>query len=148
MVSQGAVAYAFSFFPTHAAATVESDHHVGPVVLCEFRLCGDVRCSCYLFLRLAWVSLSCVRVFLFDWVASGGRALDSRALHLRFRPGDVQLLRADQSCSAEHGLSQRAPRFAFHPLEQPAEATRDGAGILRQLEISFVMGAAALPIRF
>src|SRR5437870_3972629 len=80
---------------------------------------------------VAWVSLSCVGIFLFDWVASGGCSLDSRALHLRFRPGDVQLLRTDQSCGAEHGLSQRAPRFAFDPMEQSAEAARDGAGILR-----------------
>src|SRR6266700_4029023 len=109
MVSQGDLAHALSVFPTDPAAPVEGHQDVGPVVLREFCLCSGVRCRNYLFLRLAGISLSRIRVFLFDWTASGGCSLDSGALHLRFRPGDIQLLRPDQSRGAKHGLSQRAP---------------------------------------
>ncbi len=58
-------------------------------------VCHRVRCGGRLFLRLGRISLSGILVFLLDRAASGGRPLDSGALHLRFRPGDVQLLRAD-----------------------------------------------------
>ena len=45
-----------------------------------------------------------------------GARLDSGALHVRFRPGDLQLLWADQSLGVEHGLSQRAPRSTVDPV--------------------------------
>src|SRR5439155_2492936 len=131
MVSQGTVAHALSFFPINSAAPLESDQNVGPVVLHQLRVCSGVRCRHCLFLRLAGVSLSSVRVFLFDWAASGWCPLDSGALHIRFRPGDVQLLWTDQSGGAEHGLPQRAPRFALDPVEQSPEAARDGPRVLR-----------------
>src|SRR5207253_1364777 len=41
----------------------------------------------------------------YEWDASGGRAMDSGALHVRFRPGNVQLLWANQSSGIKHGLS-------------------------------------------
>src|SRR6266480_2135368 len=92
MVSQGSVAHAFSFFPIDPAAPLKSDQNVGPVVLREFCLCGGIRRRNYLFLRLAGISLSRIRVFLFDWAASGGCSLDSGALHLRFRSGNVSVV--------------------------------------------------------
>src|SRR5213595_3865002 len=108
MVSQGDLAHALSVFPTDSAASVESDHDVGPMVLYQFCLRGGVRRSSCLFLRLARISLSRLRVFLFNWSAPGGRTLDSGALHLRFWSGDVQLLRANQYRGVQHGLSQLA----------------------------------------
>jgi len=42
LVSQGNLADALSVFSGDAAAPVKSDHHVGPVVFCEFRVCGGV----------------------------------------------------------------------------------------------------------
>src|SRR6184192_4431787 len=53
-------------------------------VLHQLRVCSGVRCRHCLFLWLAGVSLSSVRVFLFDWAASGWCPLDSGALHIRF----------------------------------------------------------------
>src|SRR5882672_1077725 len=110
-------------------------------------MCCALRRGSRLFLRLARISLPRVWIFLLDWAASGWCPLDSGALHLRFRPGNVQLLRADQSRCAKHGLSQRAPRPALNSVEQPAETARHGAGILQQPEISFVVEPAALPVR-
>src|SRR4029077_9004847 len=111
----------------------------GPLVLYQFRVCRAVRRGSRLFLRLAGVSLSRVRIFLFNWITPGGRTLDSGTLHLRFRPGNLQLLRAYQSWCDKHGLSTRTPRFAVDSVELLAEAARDGAVILQQLEIPFVL---------
>ena len=77
-----------------------------------------------------------------------GCSLDSGALYLRFRPGNVQLLRANQSRSAKHGLSQRAPRFALDPVEQPAETARNGAGVLQQSKVSLIVEPVVVPVRF
>src|SRR5215471_13215346 len=117
MVSQSDLVNAVSIFSGHASASTEGDQDVGPLVLAESRLCNRVRRSDRLFLWLGRISLSGIRVFVLDRAASGRRALDSGALHVRFRPGDVQLLWADQSGGAEHGLSQRASRFAIGPVE-------------------------------
>src|SRR4029078_7681146 len=105
-----------------------------------------IRCRNRLFLRLARISLSGGRVLFFHLAASGGRTLDSGALHVRFRPGDVQLLWTDQSGGAEHGLSQRAPRFAVDSVEQSAQAARDGAGVLQQSEVPFLVEPPSLPV--
>src|SRR5262249_16305543 len=109
MVPESDLANALSVFSSHTSAATESDQDVGPLVLDQSGVRGHIRYSSSLFLWLARVFLSRVRIFLFDRAASGGRALDSRALHVRFRSGDVQLLRTDQSPSVEHGVSQRAP---------------------------------------
>src|SRR4029077_10814597 len=148
MVSQGNLAHALSLFSANAAAPFKSDQDVGPLVLYQFCVCGAVRRGSRLFLRLAGVSLSRVRIFLFNWITPGGRTLDSGALHLRFRPGNLQLLRSNQSCCAKHGLSQRAPRFAINPVEQPAKTARDGAGILQPSKISFLVEQVAISVRF
>src|ERR671922_2786653 len=132
MVSQSDLVNAVSLFSSDASAATEGDQDVGPLVLAESRVCNRVRRSDRLFLRLGGISLSSVRVFVFHRAASGWRPLDSGALHLRFRRGDVQLLRADQSGCAEHGVSQRASRSAVGPLEQSAETARDGTGVLRE----------------
>src|SRR6266511_4101501 len=109
---------------------------------------GGVRRGSCLFLRLARISLSRVRLFLLDWAASCGCTLDSGALHVRFRPGDIQLLRPDQPRRSEHGLSQRAPRFAVDTLEQSAEAARDGPGILRSSEVPHLVDSIAFTVYF
>src|SRR6266404_8093036 len=116
------------------------------MVLYQSRVRGRIRCGDHLFLRLGWISLSCVRVFVFDRAASGRCALGSGALHLRFRPGDVQLLRADQSGGFKYGLSQRASRFAVDTVEQSAKATRNGAGVLRQSKVSLVVESHAFTV--
>src|SRR5215471_20507089 len=97
MVSQGDLADALSVLSVDTAAATEGDQDVGPMVLNKSRVCGPVRRGDRLFLWLGRFLVSRVRVFLLDWAASGGRALDPGALHVRFRPGDVQLLRPDQS---------------------------------------------------
>src|SRR5258707_9602861 len=148
MVSQGNLAHALSLFSANAPAASKSDQDVGPLVLYQFRVCGALRRGSRLFLRLAGVSLSRVRIFLFNWITPGGRTLDSGALHLRFRPGNLQLLRAYQWCCAKHGLSQRAPRFALDPVEQPAKTARNGPGILQPSEISFLVEPVAVSVRF
>src|SRR2546423_2685072 len=148
MVSQSDLADAVSIFSGHAPASAQSNKDVGSLVLAESRLCNRVRRSDRLFLRLGGISLSRVRVFIFHWAASGGRAMDSGALHLRFRPGDVQLLWADQSSGIKHGLSQRAPRFAVSSMEQSAEAACDSARILRQPEVPLLMESPSLPVHF
>src|SRR6266498_3173797 len=148
MVSQGNLAHALSLFSANAPAAFKSDQDVGPLVLYQFCVCGPLRRGSRLFLRLARFFLSRVRIFLFNWITSGRCSLDSGALHLRFRPGNVQLLRAYQSCCAKHGLSQRAPRFALDSVEQPAETARNGAGVLRQSEISFVLEPVVVSVRF
>ena len=79
----------FPFFPTDAAAAFESDHDVEPMELFQSRLRHRLRCVRDLFLRLARGALSRFFLRVFDRAASGGRAVDSGALHLRFRPGDV-----------------------------------------------------------
>jgi len=79
----------FPFFSGNAAASIESRQNVGPLVLHQSGMRDLVRCRDRLFLRLGRISLSRVRVLIFDWTASGRRALDSGALHVRFRPGDV-----------------------------------------------------------
>ena len=148
MVSESDLVNALSLFSGNAAASIESRQNVGPLVLDQPGMRGRIRCSGSLFLRLGRLSLSRVRVFIFDWTASGRRALDSRALHVRFRPGDVQLLRPDQSLGAEHGLSQRAPRSAVDPVEQSAETACDGAGILRQSEVSLIVEPLGFAVHF
>src|SRR5581483_3745573 len=130
MVSQGDLAHALSVFSTDAPTTFESDQDVGPLVLYQFCVCRALRCGSRLFFRLAWISLSRVCVFLFNRVAPGRRSLDSGALHIRFRPGNVQLLRTNQSGRPKYGISQRASRFALDPVEQSAETARHGAGVL------------------
>src|SRR5215813_7227961 len=145
MVSQGNLAHALSVFSGNAGAAVKSDQDVGPLVLYQFRVCCPVRRGSGLFLRLAGISLSRVRVFLLNWITPRGCTLDPGALHIRFRPGNLQLLRAYQSCGAKHGLSQRAPRFARHPMEQPAETARNGAGVLQQFEVSLIVEPVAVP---
>src|ERR1044071_4626206 len=92
MVSQGNLADALSFFSANPPATFESDQDVGPLVLYQFCVCGVLRRGGYLFLRLARVSLSRIGIFLFHWITSGRCSLDPGALHLRFRPGNLQLL--------------------------------------------------------
>src|SRR6266481_3877015 len=139
MVHEGNLAYALPIFSADAPATIESDYDVGSLVLHQFCVCRALRCGGHLFLRLAGISLSGICVFLFNWIAPGRRSLDSGALYLRFRPGNVQLLRANQSRSAKHGLSQRAPRSALDPVEQFAETARNGAGILQQPEVSLIV---------
>src|SRR3954447_3927431 len=106
MVPESNLVDAVSIFSGNPSASTESDQDVGPLVLNQSCMRGRLRRSDRLFLRLAWISLSGVRVFVFHWAAPGGGTLDSGALHLRLRPGDVQLLRTDQSGGAEHGLSQ------------------------------------------
>src|SRR6266536_1801408 len=148
MVSQGDLAHALSLFSANAPDAFKSDQDVGPLVLYQFCVCGALRRGSRLFLWLAGVSLSRVRIFLFNWIAPGWCSLDSGALHLRFRPGNLQLLRPYQSCCAKHVLSQRAPRFALDPVEQPAKTARDGAGVLQPTEISFVLEPVAVSVRF
>src|SRR6476659_1449606 len=106
MVPEGNLADAVSIFSGNASAPTQGDQDVGPLVLNQSCMRGRVRCRNSLFLRLAWVSLSGVRVFVFHWAAPCGGTLDSGALHLRLRPGDVQLLWTDQLGGAQHGLSQ------------------------------------------
>src|SRR6185503_8860500 len=106
MVQESNLADAVSIFSGNPSASTQSDQDVGPLVLNQFCMRGRVRCRDRLFMRLGWISLSGVRVFVFHWAAPGGGTLDSGALHIRFRPGDVQLLWADQLVGAEHGLSQ------------------------------------------
>src|SRR4029450_10587639 len=146
MVSQGALARALSVLSVNASAPPEGDHDAGPLVCSESRLRNRLRCRGGLFLRLGWIALSRVFIFLLHWSAPGRRALDPGALHLRFRPGNVQLLRADQFGVFKHGLSQRAPRSAFNPVAQPAEAARNGAGILQKPEVPHVVAAIAFPV--
>src|SRR2546423_4823553 len=104
--------------------------------LCLRRL---LRCCSGLFLWLAGIPLPRVFVFLLHRAAPGRGTLDSGTLHERSRAGDLQLLRANQPASAQHGLSQRAPRFAINPLEQIAEAAGDGSRILRQPKVSLLL---------
>src|SRR5439155_11165963 len=123
---KGNQAHAIPIISANAPATIEGEYDVGSLVLHQFCVCRALRCCRHLSLRLAGISLSRVRVFLFDCVAPGWGSLDSGALHLRFRPRDIQLLRANQSRSAKHGLSHRTPRSSLDPVEQPAETARDG----------------------
>src|SRR6266478_4763339 len=103
MVPEGDLANALSVFSGNSSASVKGDQDVGPLVLHQSRVRSRLRCSDRLLLRLGWVSLSCLRILLFDRAESSGRRLDARALHVRFRPGDIQLLRAHQSGGIEYG---------------------------------------------
>src|SRR5215471_10327549 len=111
-------------------------------------MCNRIRRSDRLSLRLGRISLSGVRIFVFDWLASGWRPLDSGALHVRFRSGNIQLLWADQSSGTKYGLSQRAPRFALGPVAQSAEAAHHGTGVLQQSEISLFMEPVTVAVHF
>src|SRR5213080_1983355 len=148
MVSESHLADALSVFPSDTPSATQGHQDVGPLVLDQPGMRGRIRCSGSLFLRLGRLSLSRVRIFLFDWTASGRRALDSGALHVRLRPGDLYLLRPDQSLGVEHGLSQRTPRSTVDPVEQFAEAARNRAGILRQFEISLIVEPLGFAVHF
>src|SRR5207245_1248993 len=84
MVWEGDLADALSVLSGDTAASIKGDQDVGPMVLHQSRMCGRVRRSDRLFLWVGWFLVSRVRVFLLHWAASGGRALGSGALHLRF----------------------------------------------------------------
>src|SRR4030095_7715500 len=84
MVFQGGLADAVSVLSSHAPAAAQGDQDVGPLVLYQSCMRDRIRCGDRLFLWLGWISLSGVRVFLFDRPAPGWSAMDSRALHLRF----------------------------------------------------------------
>src|SRR5262249_33716674 len=96
MVSESDLVDALSVFPSDTSPAIEGDQDVGPLVLDQPDVRRCVRRSDRLFLWLGRISLSSVRVLVFHRAASGWRAMDSGALHLRLRPGNVQLLRADQ----------------------------------------------------
>ena len=89
VVSQGHLVNALSVFPSDTPSATQGDQDVGPLVLHQPGMRDLVRCRDNLFFRLGRISLSRVRVFIFDWTASGRRALDSGALHVRFRSGDL-----------------------------------------------------------
>jgi hypothetical protein len=72
----------FPFFQVTRPAAFKSDQDVGPLVLYQFCVCGALRRGSRLFLRLAGVSLSRVRIFLFNWITPGRRSLDSRSITL------------------------------------------------------------------
>src|SRR5581483_159770 len=84
MVPESDLADALPIFPDNASAAAESDQDVGPLVYAESGVRDRLRRGHRLSLWLGRVSLSGVRVFLFHWAASGGSALDSGALHVRF----------------------------------------------------------------
>ena len=112
----------FPFFQLTRPPAHKSDHDVGPMVFVNLACAVGLQRGGRLFLWMGWVILSRVFVFFLHWPASGWRALDPGALHKRPRAGDVQLLWPDQSAVSEHGLPQRAPRSALHPVEQSAES--------------------------
>src|SRR5882724_7722237 len=148
MVSESALADVLSVFSANATPAHKSHHHVGPMVFGESRLRRGLRRGGGLFLWMGRAILSRAFVFFLHWPASGWRALDPGALHKRSRTGDVQLLWPDQSAVSEHGLPQRTPRSAVHPLEQSAESALARTGILRYPEISFIMELVTFSIYF
>src|SRR5437016_13538100 len=83
VVSQGDLVNALSLFPGNAAASIESRQNVGPLVFDQSRVCNRLRYSNCLILRLGWISLSGVRLFVFDRTAHCRREMDSRELQVR-----------------------------------------------------------------
>src|SRR5207248_10858584 len=96
MVSEGDLADALSVLPSDTPAAIKGNQDVGLMVHHQSRVRGRVRGGDCLYLWLGGIFLSRFRVFLFHWSASCVCALYPGALDLRCRPGDVQLLWADQ----------------------------------------------------
>jgi len=94
LVSESDLADAVSILSSNPPASTQSDQDVGPLVSINFA-CAMAYDVAIVYFAVGWISLSRVRVFVFHRAAPGGGTLDSGALHIRFRPGDVQLLWAD-----------------------------------------------------
>ena len=84
VVHEGNLAHALSLFSGDAPAAIEGDHDVGSMVLHQLCLRGALRCGGRLFLWLAGIPLSRVRVFLLNRIAPRRCSLDPGALHVRF----------------------------------------------------------------
>src|ERR1043166_1413893 len=104
MVPKSDLAFLLPRFSAPPAATFKSDRDVEFLDDRERSCRARLRSRRFHRLRLARALVLGVVVFLFGRPPSSRGAMDSGALHARSRPGDVQLLWADQSGRAQRRL--------------------------------------------